>query len=349
MFGSDAVLIYAMTLKCQIESRASRADIDRTRDGLRQALRLQVMMDPLLESLNAYAKTAPNTPESKIALTLLEVGMPSALLVADADASMERILGIASAESMRYLSRVLKDEEEPYYSAIKPKLRKLDNETIKVEQVFREIERDVVRRAGLGQLLEESKRLASRIEDSLNRNVSALYFDGYGPEIVQEGAYKEVAKIVPGLPSYAIPGVPERVIEVDSPCGISNPNGNLIFTFCRNPSSSFRLKGYYKALKVWSSSFQATTMAGRRFDKILKGRAQFRMGTEVAALIGAYTALALLNAGARSNDSNTQAAGAIVGAIALGVWAAGRATNPEADTRHVTKNLESGYLLLLGE
>jgi hypothetical protein len=71
------------------------------------------------------------------------------------------------------------------------------------------------------------------------------------------------------------------------------------------------------------------------------------MGTEVAALIGAYTALALVDAGLRSNDSNLQAAGAIVGAVALGAFLVGRATSPEADTRQVTKNLESGYLLLL--
>jgi hypothetical protein len=248
---------------------------------------------------------------------------------------------------MRFLSRAIKDKEEPYYSAINPKLKKLGPGNALLEQAFRPIEQSVSSRTHLNDRLNQAETLTREIESNLKLPIAAVYFDGYGPEVKQEGQYKEIAKIVPQLPSYATPGVPERVISAQAPCGVSNPDGNLIFTLCRNPQSGFVLDGEYPALKLWSSSFQATTMAGRRFDKILKGRAQFRMGTEVAALIGAYTALALVDAGLRSNDSNLQAAGAIVGAVALGAFLVGRATSPEADTRQVTKNLESGYLLLL--
>lgn len=347
MYGSDAPMIYAMTLRCQLEAHASESDLHRTREGLQKALRLQLLLDPLLDAIAQYSGSAPKTPETQIALTLLEVGLPSALLVAPADAGVEQILSNASAESMRFLSRALKDKEEPYYSAINPKLKKLGPQTTLVEQAFRPIEQSVVSRAHLSDKLQESVSLTREIEANLKLPVAAVYFDGYGPEVKQEGQYKEIAKIVPVLPSYATPGVPERMISTQAPCGVSNPNGNLIFALCRNSVSGLVVDGEYPALKLWASSFQATTMAGRRFDKILKGRAQFRMGTEVAALIGAYTALALMDAGLRSRDSNLQAAGAIVGAVALGAFLAGRATNPEADIRQVTKNLESGYLLLL--
>jgi hypothetical protein len=345
MFGSDAPMVYALTLRCQLENKTASSDVERTRDGLSKALRLQILLDPLLKELAWYASTAPQKPEIQIALSLLEVGLPSALLVAPADADVDSIFAVASAESLRFLSRALKDKEEPYYGIIHPKLKKLGDKTAPIEQALQFIEKSVAAHADIKHLLVESAETLHRIEVALKNPVAAIFFDGIGPSIVREGEYNEIAKIVPGLPSYALPGVAERRISVEASCGISNPNGNLIFTMCRNPIAGPAIKGDYLGLKLWSSSFQATTTAGRRFDKILKGRAQFRMGTEIAAVIGAYTALALLN----NRDRNAQAAGAIVGAVAFGVWLAGRATNPEADTRQVTKNIESGYLLLLKE
>lgn len=349
MFGSDAPMIYALTLRCQVENKVAASDIDRTRDGLDKALRLQVLLEPILDKLATYAKQGKKDPQTQIALSLLEVGLPSALLVASADADVSKILSTASAESMRFLSRALKDKEEPYYSAIEPKFKKLKNDTHLIEQALGEIERSISQTGNLEYLVGESTKWVQRIEKALKSPVSAVYFDGIGPTLKQEGQYNEIAKIVPGLPSYAVPGVPERILSVQAACGISNPQGNLIFTMCRNPVQGLALDGDYAAVKLWSSSFQATTMAGRRFDKILKGRAQFRMGTEIAALIGAYTAVALLDAGLRSGSRDAQIAGAVVGALALGVWLAGKSSNPEADTRQVSKNIESGYLLLVGD
>lgn len=347
LFGSDAPLIYAMTLRCQLESKSAYSDVERTRDGLDKALRLQILLEPLLEEIAWYAGRAPQEPGVQIALSLLEVGLPSALLVAPAEATLETIFSVASAESMRFLSRALKDKEEPYYSAISPKLKKLKDQTTPIELAFQNIEKAIAEHANLKSLLRQSTETVQRIETALRNPIVAVYFDGIGPSLKREGQYNEIAKIIPGLPSYALPGVPERIVTVEAPCGISNPNGNLIFTMCKNPVSGFVLEGDYVGIKLWSSSFQATTTAGRRFDKILKGRAQFRMGTEIAAVIGAYTALALLDAGTRSKDTNMQIAGAVVGAVALGAFLAGRATNPEADIRQVAKNVESGYLLLV--
>ncbi|MEI6789560.1 MAG: hypothetical protein WCK42_00055 [Myxococcaceae bacterium] len=343
MYGSDAPMIYALTLRCQLETHAAHSDLERTRDGLDRALRLQIVLEPLLAELAWYAEHAPKEPGVQIALSLLEVGLPSALLVAPTGSSLEAIFSVASAESMRFLSRALKDKEEPYYSVIHPKLKKLKEQTGPIELALQNIEKAIAERAQLGGLFGESSRIARRIETALKNPIAAVYFDGIGPKIVQEGQYNEIATFVPGVPSYLLPGVPEKIISVQAPCGISNPNGNLIFAMCRNPKSGLVVDGEFEALKLWSSSFQATTTGGRRFDKILKGRAQFRMGTEIAALVGAYTALALLS----SRDSSAQIAGAVVGAVALGVWLAGRASNPEADTRQVAKNIESGYLLLV--
>ncbi|MES2504434.1 MAG: hypothetical protein V4534_06095 [Myxococcota bacterium] len=347
MYGSDAPMIYAMTLRCQLEAHSASSDIERTREGLVKALRLQVMLEPLLDALNFYAGSIPKEPGSQIAIALLEVGLPSALLVAPAHASINEILGTASAESLRFLSKAIKEKEEPYYSVITPMLKKLKQDTSKIEVALVNIEKVVSEKAHLKDLLSKPGELLARIETALNQPVAAVYFDGIGPSIQSEGVYKEIAKIVPRVAGDQLPGVSQKIISVTAPCGISNPGGNLVFAFCRNANLERAVEGEYLALKLWSSSFQATTTAGRRFDKILKGRAQFRMGTEVAAVVGAYVGLALLDAGLRSRNSDMQAAGAVVGAIALGAYLAGKASNPEADIRQVSKNLESGYLLLL--
>lgn len=73
------------------------------------------------------------------------------------------------------------------------------------------------------------------------------------------------------------------------------------------------------------------------------------MGTEVAAIIGGYTALALLDASSSMRGRQAQQmqnAAFVIGALAGAAWIAGRASNPGADILQVNYNFESGYLLL---
>jgi hypothetical protein len=182
--------------------------------------------------------------------------------------------------------------------------------------------------------------------------------------VVAEGEYKEVAKVVPSSGKNARPSVEMVEIKVADQCGVhQRDNGGVDFVLCdaeamKHGDQNDDQGQLWSGVKLWSSSYQATSMVGRRFDTILKGRAEFRMGTETAALIGAATAVALF---AASNDyarqcqttgrnceaaQNLQVAGAVAGLLAGGIWLAGRAVNPEADTRHVSDAYESGYLML---
>jgi hypothetical protein len=129
----------------------------------------------------------------------------------------------------------------------------------------------------------------------------------------------------------------------------------------------------WEGLEVWSSSIQATTLVGRRFDSILKGRAAFKAGTETAAEVATWTAWTMWQLGfemleqcgssesapdpprrdAKSSAKTTSsqsssadgtcaaialstiAAGAAVAGIGGVVWLAGAVVNPAADPRFV--------------
>jgi hypothetical protein len=199
------------------------------------------------------------------------------------------------------------------------------------------------------------------IIEAVSKPKSILSFKGFGPKVVSEGAHNEVAKIVPSNAENAKAGAPHAAFEVSEQCGLNQrQNQGLDIVLCdeRARHSDADAVRTWNGIKLWSSSYQATSMVGRRFDKILKGRADFRSGSEAAAVIGAYTAVALLEAGSsmrqqcratgRGCDAarNMELAGAIAGVIAGGAFLAGRAVSPEADTRHLTDAFESGYLML---
>jgi hypothetical protein len=258
------------------------------------------------------------------------------------------------------LSKVLKDGEAPYDEVIKPLLRQLGALSsegitatgfVKIEAAYRSIWKDVLARPefqeNAADWLHEAHALQKRIEAAVKKPIVVVHFNGNGPSLTREGEYNEIARIIPKSSRDAQPGVLEQRFDIDAPCGASNKKGSLTFVLCSNKHHSDEFTQSVSSLRLWSSSFQATTTVGRKFDRILKGRAQFRMSTEIAALIGGAVALQLLNASLSMQGqqaANMQTAALVVGAVAATAWLAGRATNPEADIRQVVYNFESGYL-----
>lgn len=334
MFGTDAPLIYALMLRCS-------SDQSRAKDGLYRSLRMQLMLEPFLKELAAYASQAPKSLAMKAAIIVADVGLASALLIADQNASTDDIFKTATTESMLFLQRALKENEAPYTDILKPIMSKTPEH--EVEQAFSLIWQNI----HTGDLLKEVKHYQHQIEKAAQAPNMLIYFNGEGPTLKRTGSYGEIAQIVPSSLEDAKAGIGEIQQEIDVPCGVSNQHKNLIIALCKQPHT--HIKGDFRGLRLWSSSFQATTTVGRRFEQILRGRAQFRMGTETAALIGGYTALALLDASSSMRGKGAaemQTAALVIGAIAGAAWLAGRATNPEADIRHVQHHFESAYILL---
>lgn len=357
-FGTDAPIVYAVMLRCLHAIGAGQGDVDRAREGLYRSVRLQLLLEPMLGQLPILAQSAHNNPARQIALALLEVGVPSALISAPANASVSDIFDAAAGESLRFLLHVLKQKEQPYEDIVRPLLSQLDSKsdgkeltayaTIQLEAAFKSMRTTMLNRNDFEQyatsFLARAQAIVNRMEEAARGPVVAFYFMGFGPDVVQEGNYGEIARVAPRSPADARAGVQEKTFEVPLGCGVSNQGGRLAIVLCDSPSG--QRVALSKGYQLWSSSFHATTMVGRRFDRILKGRAQFRMGTEVAAVVGGVVALSLLDAGIQSRSPQLEAAAAVVGIAAGAVWLAGRASNPEADTRHVMYDFEQGYMLV---
>jgi hypothetical protein len=358
-FGTDAPLVYTLLLWCLRDTHAAPDDIARAQEGLSRSLRLQLMLEPLNTEIQQLARSAGGNPAQQVAVALLEVGVPSGLISAPATASVAEIVDMAKAESLRYLTHVLATKDEPYFSTIKPLLKKIDRASgdkvtaiaaAAIEEAFNQIVAEIKTKSVFNDsaipAFERAKALAKHIDESTKHQMLAFRFEGVGPDIVSEGEYNEIARVVPRSAAYAKAGVAEEDhITLDAPCGLSNKQGMLTVVLCRSRQAS-AVRSPMTGYKVWSSSYKASTMVGRKFDRILKGRAQFRMGTEVAAAVGGIVAISLLEAGLASRNTGMQIAGAAVGVAAAAAWLAGRATNPEADTRHVRRAFESGYLLI---
>ena len=351
-FGTDAPITYALMLRCLHQNQSSSSDIDRAVDGLTRALRMQLLLQPLQNKINSEAKSNGKAPEHAIAFTLLEVGIPTALLSADPKADLPTILETSVSESIRFLSRALEKKESPYDETLRPLLKKLGKgaDTL-IEKALRERTQHFLENASfkaeLTEDLSQVYALVNQIHKAARAPQMVVYFDGEGPSLKRQGEYGEIAQIIPSSAENNRPGVPEKEFHLEPTCGVSNPKGALIFNLCKEPHDEWKL-GQPRALKLWSSSFQATTTVGRKFDRILKGRADFRMGTEVTALVGGVVAMQLFDMSLRNrqHSQELQTAALVVGAASAAVWLAGRASNPEADIRQVLHNFESGYLLV---
>lgn len=382
-FGTDAPMVYALNLRCLIHAKASQGDIVRSKEGLFRSLRMLEGVDGIRSSLENEAHDLENQdPSVQIAFIILDAGISSALMESDMKANAEEILDRVVTDSIRFYVQVLSNKDDSMYETLKVFADKLEKRigskdkapsAQAIAQIDRSL-RSLIRQANSGgrlnakleRAIEKASTTTDAIYSAVSKPKTRLLFEGVGPSVVAEGQYSEIARVVPKKESDAKASVDRARFSVVERCGIHQRSRGLDIVLCdekalQNDEGQPEGQDTWTGVKLWSSSYQATSMVGRRFDKILKGRAEFRMGTETAALIGAVTAVALLEIGSQLADEcrrtgrnceaaqNMQIAGAVAGLLAGGAWLAGRAVNPEADTRHVTDAFESGYLMLQKE
>lgn len=360
-FGSDAPLVYALTLRCLHQTRASSGDIDRAKDGLLRSIRLLQAVEGTRRMIAEEAYT------DHVSLMLIDAGLSSALMEAESSANSSEILDRVVSDSMRYYVQVLADKNDPLNETLANKANAQDlvQMTNALKSIVGRANRDGRLVAFLSAKINEAYTITNKVVAAVTKPKAVLVFEGTGPRIVAEGEHQEIAKVVPASEELARPEVSFMRAHAEHRCGFYQESNTLTIVLCDEATAKLEGSGNssakhpVKGVKLWSSSYQATSMVGRRFDKVLKGRAVFRSGSESVALIGAATAVALLHTGntlaqecqhsGRNCEAarNMQLAGAIAGVFAGGAWLAGRAVNPEADTRHLTNTFESGYLMLL--
>jgi len=92
-FGSDAPLVYALSLRCLNQMNAPKGDMDRAKDGLFRAIRLNNAVETIRDTIQEHAHDlASQQVSSQISFLLIDAGISSALMEAPADASANDIL-----------------------------------------------------------------------------------------------------------------------------------------------------------------------------------------------------------------------------------------------------------------
>lgn len=378
-FGSDAPLIYALTLRCLKENNSSANYINRAREGLFRAIRMGEILEDIRLPLDQLAKSYPlEEPGNQISFLILDAGISASLMESPIAASSKDILANIISDSLRFYVQVLANKDDYMHDTIAAIAQKLERRfgssdkspsaqsLVYLESVLKEIISTVDRKYNLTQKISEKLVYVGQLTEEIDRAVSkpkiTLLFSGKGPKVISEGQYGEIARILPSSERDAKPDVVVSDFVIPEKCGFHHDNnGVLRIVLCNSDSlvdSNIQKSMNRKGIKLWSSSYQATSMVGRRFDKVLRGRAQFRLGTDSASQIAAATALTLLDEGNRlerncrlygtdcESAKNLQLAGALAGVFAGAAWFTGQMVNPKADTRHLTHAYESGYLIL---
>ncbi len=383
-FGSDAPMVYALMLRCANQMQSSATDTNRAREGLHRSLRLILANEPLNKAFKQTLKVQlrPDSLAVRFAQILFELGISSALMTSTKDLTPEQLLNNAAGDASKFLNEINTKFADQYKDILQPMAQEIakvegDSSAKSVEDFAFTVTGNELRRMASEtiQLLNKDKSLAKAVNDGLARAHQvaksieravrqprlALRFSGQGPRVIREGQYQEVARIVPTADGSAASEIRQKLMDVQGRCGLQrDAGGALLVVLCDENAHQQSINGYFDAIELWSSSLKATSMMGRRFDKILQGRAEFKQGAENIAVVSGATALALL---AASSDSYNQCvrrggtncseasaalagAGAVAGAIAGIAYIAGKASNPAADPRFVSNMFESGYVLV---
>jgi len=167
-------------------------------------------------------------------------------------------------------------------------------------------------------LVEEAKKSDSKISalPDLPSKSLLLVDTGLAPKKVGMGKYKEAVGFQPG----------------------SSADGDIVV---RGPNGSLEIKEWLTGGDVY---VQASTRGGRPVDAILNGKAQFKSTANAGGDVAVATGAAMMT----SDNSNVQAAGAVVALIGLVAKGVAYATTPAADLRQWT-SLPASVLLFTGD
>jgi len=382
-YGSQSPMIYALMLLALHHMRAAKADLERAREGLHRSVRLHLLQELFIKTLEQTSDShwRKDAITVRLAFVLLEAGMSSAFITSPKTMQFRDLLEQSVKEAGLLLNNINKRFENEYEHSIKPALKQVAgvlndfDEKAMMARIGTEfeaittrmrqtIEKDAILKKNIANALEETHKLANAVEQSVRQPKVVVRFEGKGPFLVREGNYKEITVIKPSEDGHASPLIRAREENVNLACGIINNGKSVTFVLCdKNPTGQSFTKEYQdqltKSFELWSSSHQATSVVGRRFDKILAGRAQFRATTEDISTVGAFSALFLFYIGSGMiNACNSAGASqecyipglAVLGAAAITIvvsgtiWLIGKSTNPAADYRYVPTLFESGYL-----
>lgn len=385
-FGTDAPLIYALMCRCLDQTGADKQDIARAKQGVFRSVRFLTWQTPIIEALVELSEVDLRNMavSNRLAYMIYEISIYHSLMTAPDQFSLSQMLAEAKKNSSLFIGALKSHFEEEYVGRIKPLMTELQKiyrwgHKVELEELedlaFLEVDLAVshieeklqlvflqhpIYRARFESARDSAQDLTRRILTAAMADKLALTFSGYAPKIERQGSYGEISAIKPGDDSSTSPQIRKRTIRVDSACGFHRKTGgNFSLVMCKKKANPSGVIKAMPSLELLSMSRKATSAQGRRFDKILKGRAQFRAATEKAAEISAWSAFFLFYLGASlmedcNNNNASQAcymsglavfaAAGLTAAFSGTIWLVGKASNPAADSRYVSLMYESIWL-----
>lgn len=385
-FGTDAPLIYALMYRCLKEGNRDIALVKHASDGVFRSVRFLSMQEPLINALIAISDTDMRAMavSNRLAYLLYEVSLYYTLMTAPNDFDSDQIIDDAAKNAEIFISSITSNFENEYKESIKPALSELANlyglkgkEGFKhlqdlafqevpfsVKQIASNMKKVTKEISKYRKSIREAKDMTLRLSDEILRAASgkklALNFTGMGPTLRRQGSYEEISVVVKSPDANPKPEIRERNIKTNMACGFHRTaDEDFSVVLCEKGASLEHRVELLPSLELLSLSRKATTTQGRQFEKVLKGRAQFRAATENIATVTAWSAFFLFHMGASiMNECQRQNAGeacytrglAVMGIAALTgvfsgtIWLIGRTTNPAADSRFIHLMYESGWL-----
>lgn len=399
-FGTDATLVYALARWCLQETSGRSEDIARAEAGIRLTLRSTAAADAAraLVRQAALAVPRPDAVAAKLALELAELGVLSVLASDPTARTPDEILAAGFVATTVFGDRVAELLAMPEFAASLAAAMTTSGRTIgddlaaaqgfvtsHLKPAIDDLAAIVAHSASQGSALADFEGAIAAADDATAMVVAqatqprlAFVFSGLGPQVVREGTYDEIARLVPREGSATTMALRRAPAVSATSCGLRGQgDGGFSVVLCSTKKQGAVVEATtteaWEGLEVWSSSIQATTLVGRRFDSILKGRAAFKAGTETAAEVATWTAWTMWQVGfemleqcgssesapepprrdAKSSAKTTSsqsssadgtcaaialstiAAGAAVAGIGGVVWLAGAVVNPAADPRFV--------------
>jgi len=387
-FGTDSPYVYALMYWCLHQRKGSDPqEIKRAADGVVRSVRFLSLQEPLIKALLDVATVdlRPMAISNRLAYLIFEISIYHSLISAPNNADIESLIEDAAKNAEIFTSALDSHFEAEYKERLKPVIKELANvygmngkEGVKQlgELAFAQVSHDVKNisshmrqlirhHEGLHQeissAMKTSENLSEKILASARSDKLMLNFTGSGPTLERMGSYDEISVVKPSETANPHAAIRQRNIPTNTACGFHRtPQGGFSAILC-GPGAIYSAKKITSlpSLELLSLSRKATTALGRKFDKVLKGRAQFKGATENIATIGAWSALFLFHIGSNIiNDCNRRNQGeacyvpglvmwSIAGVTVVfsgTVWLIGRASNPAADSRFIHLMYESAWL-----
>lgn len=388
-FGTDAPLIYALMYRCLAQIKASQADINRAGDGVFRSVRFLTLQEPMISALVGLSDVdlRPMAIANRLAYMIYEISIYHSLMTAPNHFDIDLLLDDAAKNVALFIPALGTHFQEEYKARMKP----LITELAKVYDLSKKSGEEYLENLVFDHVLVDAKAISQKLkkvfaEGSYKKDIRhaqaktneltekilvaarsdkmMLNFVGRGPALVREGSYDEISVIKPGPEASLLPQIRQKSFKIDTSCGFhrTDSDGGFAVVLCR-PGLE-RLSGPVEMMPTYellSLSRKAMTTQGREFEKILRGRAQFRAATETVAEVTAWSAFFLFYLGAemmsdcqrRGESQACYTKGLVLWTIAGvtvvfsgTIWLLGKTKNPAADSRYIHSMYESVYLAI---